>query len=83
MPGTGQVREGVRAGRVRFVVVAADLTETGRDKLLPMLESRGVPHVVRYARDELGRAVGRSPLAAVGVVDPGMADRLRALLGRP
>ena len=82
VPGTGQVRDGVRAGRVRFVLVAADLTETGRDKLVPLLEGQGVPYLVRYPRAELGRAVGRSPLAAVGVVDPGLADRLRALLGR-
>ncbi len=80
MVGTGQVREGVRAGRVRFAVVAEDLTATGRDKLVPMLEGREVPYVVRYRRAELGGAVGRSPLAAVGVADSGFADRLKALL---
>lgn len=81
MPGTQQVREKARAGRVRFVLVASDLTETGRDKLVPMLEGRDVPYVVRYQRTELGRAVGKSPLAAVGVVDSGFAERLVALLG--
>ena len=80
MPGTQQVREKIRAGRVRFAVVAADLTETGRDKLVPLLDGRNVPYVVRYDRSELGRAVGRSPLAVVGVVDSGFAERLNALL---
>lgn len=70
----------MRAGEARLVLVAADLTETGRDKLVPMMESRGVPHVVRYTRAELGVAVGRSPLAAVAVTDRGFADRLKALL---
>lgn len=78
--GTQLVREKVRAGRVRFALVAADLTDTGRDKLIPLLESRNVRFVIRYDRVELGRAVGRSPLAAVGVVDSGFADRLNALL---
>jgi ribosomal protein L7Ae-like RNA K-turn-binding protein len=55
--GTGQVRDGVRAGRVRFAVVAEDLSPV-----------------------ELGRASGRSPLAAVGVTDRGLADRLETLL---
>lgn len=63
-----------------LVLVARDLTATGRDKLIPMLESRGVPHAVRYTRAELGLAVGRSPLAAVAVIDAGFATRLRALL---
>lgn len=80
MPGTQAVREKVRAGRVRFALVAADLTATGRDKLVPLLEGRNVPYVVRYQRAELGRAVGRSPLAVVGVVDSGFAERLNALL---
>jgi ribosomal protein L7Ae-like RNA K-turn-binding protein len=81
VPGTERVREGVRGGKIRFALVAADLTETGRDKLIPVLEGRGVPFEVRYDRAELGRAVGRSPLAAVGVTDRGFADRLAALLG--
>ena len=65
---------------VRFALVAADLTETGRDKLVPLLDGREVPYVVRFDRNTLGRAVGKSPLAAVGVVDSGFAERLKALL---
>ena len=80
VPGTERVREGVRAGKIRFALVAADLTGTGRDKLVPMLEGRSVPFAERYDRAELGRAVGKSPLAAVGVTDRGFADRLAALL---
>ncbi len=78
--GTQLVQDRVRAGRVRFAIVAADLTETGLDKLVPLLEGRGVPYVMRYDRVELGRAVGRSPLAVVGVVDSGFAERLNVLL---
>jgi ribosomal protein L7Ae-like RNA K-turn-binding protein len=80
VPGTQRVREAVRAGRVRWVVVAEDLTATGRDKLVPLLEGREVSYTVGYTRDELGRAVGRGPLAALGVTDEGFARRLRALL---
>jgi ribosomal protein L7Ae-like RNA K-turn-binding protein len=80
VPGTQQVRESVRAGRVQFALVAEDLTATGRDKLVPLLEGREVSYAVGYSRDELGRSVGRGPLAAVGVTDPGFARRLRTLL---
>lgn len=78
--GTQQVRELVRSGRVRFALVANDLTATGRDKLVPVLEGREVAYAIRYTREELGRAVGRGPLAAVGVTDGNMARRLRTLL---
>lgn len=81
MPGTERVVTAVRAGAARFVVVAADLTPTGRDKLVPLLEREGVAYVERFTRNRLGGAVGRSPLAAVAVVDAGFGDRLAALLG--
>lgn len=80
VPGTGRVADAVRAGRVAFALVASDLTATGRAKLVPVLEREDVPYRVAFTRAELGRAVGRSPLAAVGVVDPGFGDRLAALL---
>jgi ribosomal protein L7Ae-like RNA K-turn-binding protein len=74
------VRDGVRSGRVHLALVASDLTETGRDKLVPLLEARDVPYRMGYGKDALGRAVGKSLLAAVGVVDSGFAERLLALL---
>lgn len=79
-PGTGQVRDGIRSGRIRFVLVAEDLSATGRDKLVPLMDGRAVPYAMRYTRAQLGRAVGRSPVAAVGVTDEGLADRLETLL---
>lgn len=80
VPGTERVRDAVRSDQALLVVVADDLTATGRDKLIPLLEGRNVPHVVRYTRAELGAAVGRGPLAAVAVTQPGFANRLKALL---
>ncbi|HSH44382.1 MAG TPA: ribosomal L7Ae/L30e/S12e/Gadd45 family protein [Longimicrobiales bacterium] len=80
VPGTERVKDVVRSGGARLVLVASDLTATGLDKLVPLLEGRDVPYVVGYTRDELGTAVGRGPLAAVAVTQEGFADRLKALL---
>lgn len=82
VPGTQQVREALRAGRVHFALVANDLTATGRDKLVPMLEVREVSYAMVYSRAELGRSVGRGPLAGLGVTDEGFARRFRVLLER-
>jgi ribosomal protein L7Ae-like RNA K-turn-binding protein len=78
--GTARVRERVRGGVVRLAIVAGDLTDTGRDKLIPLLEGKGVPYRVRYDRARLGGAVGKGPLSAVGVEDAGLAARLESLL---
>ena len=80
VPGTERVREAARAGTLRLAVMAADASENSRGKLLPLLTARGISHVIRYERNELGAAVGRGPLSAVGVLDAALADRLLALL---
>jgi ribosomal protein L7Ae-like RNA K-turn-binding protein len=80
VPGTERVREAARSGSLRLAVVAADASANSRDKLLPLLMGRDVPHVVRYSRVELGGAVGRSALGAVGIVDAALAGRLTVLL---
>jgi len=80
IPGTERVREAARSGGLRFAVVAADASENSRDKLLPLLAARGIPHVIRYDRAELGAAIGRAPLSAVGVLEAPLAERLQALM---
>jgi ribosomal protein L7Ae-like RNA K-turn-binding protein len=81
VPGTERVREAARAGTLRLAVVALDASENSRGKLLPLLAARGISHVIRFERNELGAAVGRGPLGAVGVLDAALADRLRVLMG--
>src|SRR5512138_3661084 len=77
VPGTDRVREAARGGRLHLVLVAADASANAMDKLIPVLEARGVPHAVIADRVQLGAAVGRAPLSAVGVLDASFAERLR------
>ncbi|MBI4545560.1 MAG: ribosomal L7Ae/L30e/S12e/Gadd45 family protein [Gemmatimonadetes bacterium] len=79
LPGTQRVREAVRGGALRLVIVAADASPNSRAKLLPLLEQRRVQHLVGFSRSELGWAVGRGPLSALGVTDAALAGRLRQL----
>jgi ribosomal protein L7Ae-like RNA K-turn-binding protein len=78
--GTEQVREAARAGKLRLAIVATDASENSREKLIPLLAARGISHVIRFDRSELGAAVGRGPLSAVGILDGKLADRLRTLM---
>ncbi|MGH7447302.1 MAG: L7Ae/L30e/S12e/Gadd45 family ribosomal protein [Longimicrobiales bacterium] len=79
--GTERVREAARSGTLRLAVLAMDASENSRGKLLPLLIARGISHVIRYDRNELGAAIGRGPLSAVGVVDRALANRLLTLMG--
>ena len=77
--GTGRVREAVRDGRVRLVLLASDASRNSRDKLEPLLRAVGLPHGVIAGRAALGAAVGKAPLSAVGITDAKMARRIGEL----
>jgi ribosomal protein L7Ae-like RNA K-turn-binding protein len=78
--GTDRVREAARGGSLRLAILAHDASANSSGKLLPLLEARSMAYVVRFDRKELGAAVGRAPLSAVGIVDAKLADRLQVLL---
>lgn len=79
--GTERVREALRGGQVRLLLTAVDASANSRAKLLPWQRQEGISVYAGYGREDLGHAVGRSPLSAVGVVHAGLAARLRELLG--
>jgi ribosomal protein L7Ae-like RNA K-turn-binding protein len=78
--GTDSVRQGVRDGDVGLVLLAADASPTQHAKLIPLLEARQVRSHRLLSRDELGAAIGRGPVAAVGLTDPNFTRRARALI---
>lgn len=78
--GTQAVRDAVRHGKVQLVIVAADAAAGQVGKLVPLLEARGIAYDVIFTREELGSAVGRGPISAVGVTNRSMANRAGELL---
>jgi ribosomal protein L7Ae-like RNA K-turn-binding protein len=70
------------SGQLAYAVVAVDASANAHDKLLPLLERRGVPHAVRYERAALGAAVGKAGLSAVGIAERGFARKLEEMIGR-
>ena len=80
LPGTDRVREAARSDSLHFVLIASDLSDNSRDKLLPLLNARQIPYAIVSDRDALGGAVGRAPLSALGIMERKLALRVRELL---
>ena len=80
-PGTEAVREAVRSGKARLVLLAGDASGAQLDKIGRTLSGRTVPTATLVDRASLGAAVGLAPLAAVAVTDPSLAGRVSAELG--
>jgi ribosomal protein L7Ae-like RNA K-turn-binding protein len=74
--GTEAVREAIRAGGARLVVLARDASPAQIAKVRRTLAGHPV-HVAAWgSRSELGTAVGLAPLSAVAVTHPRLAAEL-------
>ena len=77
--GVDRVREAGKSGKLSLAIVAADASKNSLEKLLPLLNARRISLIEVPSAAELGAAVGRDQTAAVGVLDPSLADGIVAL----
>lgn len=71
--GVSGTRAELQAGKVACVVLAADATQRTRDKVERPALAKGVPVLRGPVANQLGAALGRPPVQAVGVQDPALA----------
>lgn len=77
--GTRAVKEAADAGELRLLVLARDATDNALGRLRGALERSGAARLRCGTRADIGEALGRGPVAAVGVTDRSLADRIRTL----
>jgi len=77
--GVDRVREAAKSGKLALAVVAMDASKNSLDKLLPLLTARRINLIEVPSAAELGAAAGRDQTAAIGVVDPKLANGIVAL----
>lgn len=77
MVGVERVREQAKKGTLHLAIVAADVSRHSRDKVVPLLQAKGVQIVEWPSAAELGAVAGRDATAAVGIVDQALARGIR------
>lgn len=76
------VREAMRKGSARLVILTEDMSGTQQEKILPLARTLGVPCERLGSMQEMGDALGKGPLGAVAVTADGFAGEIRKRLGR-
>jgi ribosomal protein L7Ae-like RNA K-turn-binding protein len=80
-PGVEAVREAVREGEARLVLLADDASPAQLDKVGRTLAGRPVPTARLGDRAMLGTAVGLGPISALAVTEASLAGRVVDELG--
>jgi len=76
--GVAGVRAGLQRGKLACVVLAQDAGPRTIEKVARLADARKIPVLRGPAADELGMALGRPPVQAVGVTDTALARGLIA-----
>jgi len=74
--GVAGVRAGLQRGKVVCVVLAQDAGERTMEKVTRLAEAKGIPVLRGPVATELGTALGKPPVQAVGVSDRALAQGL-------
>jgi ribosomal protein L7Ae-like RNA K-turn-binding protein len=80
-PGTESVRQSIRSGQARLVLLAGDASKVQLDKIGRTLHGRTIPRARLGDRNMVGAAVGLAPLSAVAVTSAPLAEQMVAELG--
>lgn len=71
--GTQAVKDAARRDELLAAVIARDATDNARDRVMPLLDAKGVSVVECDSAARLGRAVGRHRVVVAGLTDAGFA----------
>ena len=77
--GVERVRDAAKRGKLHLAIAASDASSNSLDKVVPLLQARGIGVLAGPPAAELGAAAGRETMAVVGIVDKGLAKGIRAL----
>ena len=81
VPGEDKAADTVKAGKAKFLLLSADISENARRRAEHLSEGRRVLTVpLPFDREELGAALGLGSCAMAAVTDPGFAKALAELL---
>ncbi|MBO8167747.1 MAG: ribosomal L7Ae/L30e/S12e/Gadd45 family protein [Thermoanaerobacteraceae bacterium] len=78
--GEEAILDKIRRGQVELVIIATDVSKNTGKKIADKAAWYGVPTYTFSTKEELGGAIGKSPRAALAIVDKNFAQRIANLL---
>jgi ribosomal protein L7Ae-like RNA K-turn-binding protein len=78
--GIERVREAATKGTLQLAIVARDASKNGLDKVVPLLEAKGIRIVDGITSATLGDVVGKEATTVIGIVDAQLAKGIRGIV---
>ena len=78
--GVERVREAASKGTLKLAIVARDASKNSLDKVVPLLQAKGIRIVDGITSATLGDVVGREATTVIGIVDAQLAKGIRGIV---
>ncbi|MEG0157207.1 MAG: ribosomal L7Ae/L30e/S12e/Gadd45 family protein, partial [Anaerovoracaceae bacterium] len=67
-------------GRVKLLIIAEDIAENSREKMIKLAQSKNIPYVIYGLSDELSRITGTSGRSVFGITDRNFAQTIATVI---
>ena len=78
--GVDRVRDAATNGTLVLAIVARDASKNSLDKVVPLLQAKGIRIVDGITSATLGDVVGREATTVIGIVDAQLAKGIRGIV---
>lgn len=79
LEGYNKCDEGRNRKRIFLFIISNDASESSKKKFIKHCESKKIPYIVDFSKEELGMGLGREEVKIIAVLDLNMANKLNSL----
>ncbi|CAH2213979.1 L7Ae/L30e/S12e/Gadd45 family ribosomal protein [Tepidibacter aestuarii] len=69
----------LKKGTIKLIIIAADASENTKKLFRDKSEYRDVPYIIDFTKEELGRSIGKSNRAVIGIKSEQFAMKIKEI----
>ncbi len=69
----------LKKGKIKLIIIANDASENTKKLFKDKSEYRNVPYIIEFTKEELGKSIGKSSRAVIGIKNDQFATKIKEI----
>ncbi|WFD11720.1 L7Ae/L30e/S12e/Gadd45 family ribosomal protein [Tepidibacter hydrothermalis] len=69
----------LKKGKIKLIIIANDASENTKKLFRDKSEYRDVPYIIDFTKEELGKSIGKSSRAVIGIKSEQFAKKIKEI----
>lgn len=69
----------LKKGKIKLIIIANDASENTKKAFKDKSEYRNVPYIIEFTKEELGKSIGKSSRAVIGIKNDQFATKIKEI----